>query len=219
MNIYKSDTIVFYGDSITFHCRDVLYPGHLGGGYVNFVAAQLHARLASPDLKIYNRGISGDRIYDLENRLERDVLPLAPTIVSLLAGVNDTLLRYSKNVISPVSDFAASYRRVLEKLRAAGVREFILLEPFLLPVDEEKRRMREDLSPRIDAIRQLAVEFQTAFIPLDGLFAEAATRAPAAHWTADGVHPGATTGDGLIADAWMQRARILHDNRPAVSSK
>lgn len=212
--IYRNDTLVFCGDSITFHCRDVIYPGHLGGGYVNFVAARLHVALASPSLKIHNTGISGDRISDIEARLDRDILSLSPTVISLLIGANDSLLWQTRNVPSPLPEFEAAYRRVLEKLRRGGVREFVIMEPFLLPVTDEQRRMRADFTARIDIIRQLAAEYAAAYVPLDGLFAEATLRAPATYWTTDGVHPVATTGDGLIADAWMQRVCPCNEDRP-----
>jgi hypothetical protein len=36
MNIYKDDPLVFYGDRITFHCRDVLSsPTFATGGLVD----------------------------------------------------------------------------------------------------------------------------------------------------------------------------------------
>jgi hypothetical protein len=34
-----------------------------------------------------NKGISGNRIYDLEERLEKDVLALKPNLVSILIGI------------------------------------------------------------------------------------------------------------------------------------
>lgn len=208
LTVHHDDTVVFYGDSITYHGRDVIYPGHLGGGYVNYVAARLHGRLASPQLKIFNRGISGDRISDLEARLERDVLSLSPSVVSILIGVNDTWLQFMRETPSPIGDFSACYRRVLEKLRTAGVREFVLMEPFLLPINDEQRRMRDDLNFRIAAIRQLSDDFNAVYIPLGEIFAQAALRAPSTYWVPDGIHPAAVTGDGLIADAWMEKVSV-----------
>jgi len=41
------------------------------------------------DLKILNRGISGDKVSDLKKRWEQDCLELNPDVVSILIGIND----------------------------------------------------------------------------------------------------------------------------------
>lgn len=55
----------------------------------------------------------------------------------------------------------------------------------------------------MQAIRELASEFQAIFVPLDGLFYAASTRTGAAYWAVDGVHPS-HAGHGLIVDAWLE---------------
>ena len=49
---------------------------------------------------------------------------------------------------------------------------------------------------------ELAREFGAVYIPLDGLFAAAAMKAPCSVWCADGVHP-TQAGHALIASAWL----------------
>jgi lysophospholipase L1-like esterase len=75
-------------------------------------------------------------------------------------------------------------------------------------VPPDRATWREDLNPRIDAVRRLAVEFSTDLIPLDGLFAQAATQAPAEFWAPDGVHP-TPAGHHLISQAWLRNAGIF----------
>ena len=62
-----------------------------------------------------------------------------------------------------------------------------MLEPFVLHVPEDRYTWREDLNPKIDVVRKLAVEFGAELLPLDGLFAQAATQAPAGYWAEDGA--------------------------------
>jgi lysophospholipase L1-like esterase len=209
VQIDADDIILFTGDSITDGGRRRETPGEKdwGWGYVRMIATQLQAQLASPKLKIYNRGQSGNRIYDLEARLQEDLLDLRPTVLSILIGINDTWRRYDSKVPSPLDDFRDSYRRILTKARAELDLEIILLEPFLLPVPDDRKAWREDLDPRIGVVRELAVEFGTELLPLDGLFAAASTRAPASFWLPDGVHPS-DAGYGLIAQAWLEQADI-----------
>jgi acyl-CoA thioesterase-1 len=207
MTLQPDSRIVFYGDSITDagRSRDETRPNEgLGSGYAAMVAARLGYELADWNLQFWNRGISGNRVYDLEERLESDVLALEPDAVSILIGINDTWRRYDSNVPSPIGDFSASYGRVIEKLQSSGA-QVLVLEPFLLPVPPDRAAWREDLSPRIDAARDLARAHGCAYVPLDGLFAQASARRASAFWLPDGVHPSAP-GHALIAQAWIDAA-------------
>lgn len=205
MLLQPNDHIVFYGDSITDAGRDrSAAPGDPKGwgfGYAHYIAAQLSSQLADYELVFSNKGISGNRIYDLEDRLENDVLSLSPDLVSILIGINDVWRRYDSGKVSPLDEFTASYRRVLERLTGAGP-TVVILEPFLLPVPEDRRAWREDLNPKIEAIRDLAREFSLPLVPLDGLFAQASTKRQSAFWLPDGVHPS-PAGHALIGSAWM----------------
>lgn len=201
-----NDHVLFYGDSITDAGRNHNAapgdPSGWGNGYVHQIAARLSCDLADYDLTFSNQGIGGNRIYDLESRLASNVLALKPDFVSILVGINDTWRRYDSGTLSEIGLFSASYRRILESLDAAGI-QTVLLEPFLLPVPEDRHAWREDLNPKIDVIRNLARDFGTPFIPLDGLFAAASTRREAAFWLPDGVHPS-PAGHALIAQAWIE---------------
>jgi acyl-CoA thioesterase I len=207
MFINANDRILFTGDSITDCGRIREDAGHLGFGYAAFTAAHLQARLAAPELKIFNRGISGNRAGDLLARLQPDLLDLKPTVVSILIGINDTWRRYDSNDPTDAATFERNYRTVLENIATHLKARVVLLEPFLLHVPEDRYAWREDLNPKIDVVRKLAVEFGAELLPLDGLFAQAATQAPAAYWAGDGVHPSAA-GHALIAETWLENAGL-----------
>lgn len=207
LQLKPTDTVLFIGDSITDAGRDRTKLDSLGGGYVNQINARLGHALAAPALRVINQGCSGHRIYDLEARLDADLIAHKPTVVTFLIGINDVWRRYDNNLLSAPADFAASYRRMLTRIRAELNVRLVLMEPFLLPVPEDRRTWREDLDPKITIVRDLAVEFESDLIPLDGLFAAAATRAPAAFWLRDGVHPCAS-GHALIANAWLENAGL-----------
>jgi lysophospholipase L1-like esterase len=207
MLIRKDDHVLFYGDSITDAGRRAKEnnPGEMGVGYAAMIAWRLMARFPELNLKFTNRGISGNRVYDLESRFQTDVLDLKPSVVSIMIGINDTWRRYDSNVVSPVADFTASYRRILNAIRDKLGARLIICEPFLLPVPDDRKKWREDLDPRIAAARDLAREFRAMFLPLDGAFAAAACRAPMNYWLPDGVHP-TPAGHALIAECWVQAA-------------
>jgi lysophospholipase L1-like esterase len=206
MLINPDDRILFTGDSITDCGRDRNNPASLGWGYAAIAGAHLQARLASPALTIFNRGISGNRVCDLLGRVEADLLALKPNVVSILIGINDVWRRYDSNSPTEAKAFERDYRTLLEKVASIQAR-VILLEPFLLHVPADRYAWREDLNPKIDVVRKLAVEFGAELLPLDGLFAQAATQAPAAYWAGDGVHPS-PAGHALIAETWLENAGL-----------
>jgi lysophospholipase L1-like esterase len=202
MLLQPHDHVLFYGDSITDAGRNSGANGGLGTGYAALCAAQLLARYPEWNLKFTNKGISGNRVYDLEARLQEDVLDLQPNLVSILIGINDTWRRYDSGTLSPIDEFQESYRRILSAITGSGTR-LVICEPFLLPIPEDRKNWREDLDPRITACRDLAREFGALYLPLDGLFAAASTRASLDYWLPDGVHPS-LAGHALIADEWIK---------------
>ena len=94
IRLLKGQTILFQGDSITDAGRnkeDMSYNNAraLGTGYAMLTAGQLLQKYAHLDLKIYNKGISGNKVFQLAERWDKDCLDLKPDIVSILIGVND----------------------------------------------------------------------------------------------------------------------------------
>lgn len=185
--------IVFQGDSVTDFLRDRENPASLGDGYVPLVAQAL-----PQDWTLINRGISGNRVYDLEARWNEDCLELKPDLVTILIGINDTWRRYDSNLESPIPEFEASLERISKQVVDAGAK-LILLEPFVLPMPEDRASWREDLDPRLQAVRRVARAHASALVPLDGLFNAAACECPIEELAYDGVHPG-PAGNRLIAD-------------------
>jgi len=166
--------------------------------------ALLHPGL---DVTFLNRGISGNRLVDLEGRWDADCLDLKPTWLSILIGINDVWRRYDSNDATSCDDYTDGYRRILQRAVEAGIK-LIICEPFVLPYPADRATWREDLDPKIHAARDLAAEFHAIYVPFDGLFAAAATRACAPTWAGDGVHP-TQSGHALMADAWLRAVDAL----------
>ncbi|NLJ85303.1 MAG: SGNH/GDSL hydrolase family protein [Firmicutes bacterium] len=202
MPFQKCHRILFQGDSVTDCGRDRNNPRSLGSGYPALIAAELWARYPELQLDILNRGVSGDRVYDLTERWQKDCINLQPDWVSILVGINDTWRRYDSGVSSPISKFKAAYRQLLHETRLNTGAGLILCDPFVLPHPADRLAWREDLNPRIDVVRELAMEFSAIYIPLDGVFAAASTKAKPEFWAEDGVHP-TLAGHGLIARVWL----------------
>ncbi|WP_152392627.1 SGNH/GDSL hydrolase family protein [Paenibacillus guangzhouensis] len=206
--IQPGEVILFQGDSVTDCARHYNNPDDMGNGYANMVAGLFSALYPKHRVQFFNRGISGNRVVDLQSRWQADCLDLKPNWVSILIGINDVWRRYDSNDPTSVEQFKAGYRDLLRQTKEKLGAKLIICEPFVLPVPEDRRAWREDLDPKIQAVRELAAEFEAIYIPLDGLFAQHATETPPAYWAEDGVHPS-VAGNGLIAKAWLQAVQAI----------
>lgn len=207
MPFQMSDVILFQGDSITDTGRNRNDAHSLGTGYALMLAGKLGALYPELNLTFYNRGISGNRAADLQERWTEDCLELKPTWVSIYIGINDTWRRYDSGHETSPEAFEASYRDLIERTKAETGARLVLIEPFVLPEPEDRIRWREDLDPKIQVVRKLAREYRALLVPLDGLFAAASMKAESAYWAPDGVHPS-PAGHALIADAWLKATGV-----------
>ncbi|UUZ83484.1 SGNH/GDSL hydrolase family protein [Paenibacillus sp. P26] len=198
--------VLFQGDSITDCGRNREMGTDLGKGYALMATALFSSRYPEKQVKFINRGIGGNRVKDLEKRWQEDCIALRPTWVSIYIGINDTWRRFDRDDPTSVEAFAEGYRRLIVRTKEELDAKLILVEPFVLPVPEDRKRWREDLDPKIQAVRELAREFQTLYVPLDGLFAQASTQTPPDYWAPDGVHPS-PAGHALIAKAWLDAVK------------
>ena len=197
--------ILFIGDSITDCERSRKNPEDLGSGYPNIIAGMLNVEFAELQINFKNLGISGNRICDLKQRWQSDCIDHKPDIVSIMIGINDVWRKYKNNDPIPAEVFAADYRYILEKTKNELHAQIVIIEPFVLPVPEDRKVWHEDLDPKISAIKELALEFADVYVPMDGIFTAACCRRKPEFWAADGVHP-TQAGHMLLAKSWMQYA-------------
>ncbi len=206
--------VLFIGDSITDAGRDRLTGEDLGGGYAMQAAAWFTLGQPRAGIRFSNRGISGNRVRDLHARWAKDCLALAPDLVSVLIGVNDTWRRYDSGELTSTEEYERDYRDILAQTREHTTARLVLIEPFLLPVTDEQHLWREDLDPRIGVTRRLAHEFGALLVPADGLFAQAAAAGGDPRvWCDDGVHP-THAGHALLARAWLSTVGAAGWDRP-----
>ena len=91
----ENDTILLQGDSITDAGRDRSKQANandaraMGLGYAMLIGCELLRDHPQAGLEIYNRGVSGHKVPDLDERWQEDTVDLQPAVVSILIGVND----------------------------------------------------------------------------------------------------------------------------------
>ena len=207
-------TIVFQGDSITDMNREKVSKrdqNHIyGHSYVFLLAGKLSFESPETFGRIWNRGISGNRSYDLLARWQTDTLDLRPDLISVLVGIND-LLFPDEHHTSPDPD---GYRRTLLEIvsmtrRSLGDVPFVFCEPFGFPdpLDEHYRDLMTNGLPLYqEAMHTVAAETSSLFIPLQKPFCDAYAAHSAkgqAFWLWDGIHPTAA-GHQIIAREWLR---------------
>ena len=206
--INDNDTILFQGDSITDCERDRsnLHPNDtraLGWGYAGMVAEHLLASRPAATLRIYNRGVSGDRVPQLADRWQTDCLDLAPHVLSILVGVNDMWHRLMGSAGGTVADYERAYRDLLERTRRTlpSVR-LIICEPFIVRCGVVDAAWLPEFDERRAVARDLAAAFDATFVRFQKVFDEACTYTVPTEWASDGVHP-TPAGHRLMADEWL----------------
>ncbi|WP_145048833.1 SGNH/GDSL hydrolase family protein [Lignipirellula cremea] len=83
LQLKKGERIVFLGDSIT-QAGD-----RSDKGYVRLIRQELAEKYPDLGIEVIGAGISGNKVPDLQRRLERDVTSKKPTIVFIYIGIND----------------------------------------------------------------------------------------------------------------------------------
>lgn len=205
----KKTTILFQGDSITDADRNREIATNLGKGYVNEINLLLSADGQNKNIEITNRGISGDRVIDLSKRWDKDCISINPAVVSILIGINDCWRRYDNNDPTTADEFKKDYRYILNQVKERTDAKIILCEPFVLPIPEDRIQWREDLDPKIKAVRELSKEFDALYLPLDKIFREASVSVAPILLAEDGVHP-TPRGHNLIAKEWIKVYKKLN---------
>jgi lysophospholipase L1-like esterase len=207
----KGDTILLQGDSITDAGRnrkDEAIPNlssQLGAGYALFTAASILANHPDKNLSLYNRGISGNKVFQLAERWEKDCLELQPNILSILIGVNDFWHTKNGNYQGTIETYATDYQKLISETKSALPNvKIIILEPFIIHGGTALDNTWEnDFAPYRNAAKKIATNNGLIFVPLQSVFNEALKHASAAYWGKDGVHPS-VAGAQLMAQAWLK---------------
>jgi lysophospholipase L1-like esterase len=210
LNFPNNSTILFQGDSITDGGRGRgADPNHiLGHSYAILIAAPNAAQFPERGYNFLNRGISGNKITDLEARWQKDTIDLKPDYLSILIGINDaaTFVNNGANAI-PSEEFEQKYEALLqETLKDLPNVRLILCEPFVFgspkigvkfpayQLENNKRRL---------IVEKLAKKYNLPLVHFQKMFEAAAKKAPIEYWVWDGVHP-TFAGHQLMAEEWVR---------------
>lgn len=211
VSIDQNDIVLFQGDSITDagrNNRDAFTPnnsGALGNGYAFIAASELLMQNPAKDLKIYNKGISGNKVYQLAERWDNDTLSIKPNILSIHIGVNDYWHTLTNGYKGTIDNYISDYKKLLDRTKEALPDvKLIICEPFgVLGVKSVTDAWYPTFNQFKKAALDIANQYNAPFVPYQLAFDKAITQAPPAYWTGDGVHPSAA-GAALMAHTWLE---------------
>jgi lysophospholipase L1-like esterase len=203
-------TILFQGDSITDASRDkktqkANHARSLGFGYPAHIAGGILRDHASLGLQIHNRGISGNKVPDLDKRWEQDCLELKPAVLSILIGVNDIWHKLNGNYDGTAEVYRDGFHALLERTREAlPDTKLVICEPFVLRCGAVNDTWFPDFETRRGYAKEVADKAGAMWVPFQEMFNEAVEAGTKPeYWAADGVHPS-VAGHALMAKTWRE---------------
>ena len=208
--------MLFQGDSITDAGRSREKAGTpneqpgLGTGYAWLAAAELLVDRPHDGLKVFNRGISGHKVFQLAERWDADCLNLKPDVLSILIGVNDIWHTFSGGYKGTAETYEKDYHALVERThRALPKVKLVICEPFVLRCGAVDAKWFPEFDHYRAAAKRVAEKSRATFVPVQAMFDEAVRYAPPPHWAGDGVH-ASPAGASLMAHTWL---RIVNGHR------
>eukprot|EP00752_Nemacystus_decipiens_P015978 g14283.t1 len=211
-------TVLLQGDSITDAGRkkDNLEPNNmdaLGKGYASLIAYHLLTKHKDKELKIYNRGISGNKVPDLDKRWDKDCLRLKPDVLSIMIGVNDYwhTFAFNKNYKGTIDSYGEGLHALLKRTKdALPDVQLVICEPFVVRAADGSTK--PDWFPEFDERRAKAKEaaqsVDTVWVPFQTMFDDAvAAGTPTKHWSRDDIHVN-SNGAALMAMRWLSETGL-----------
>jgi lysophospholipase L1-like esterase len=186
----KGDRIVFLGDSIT-------QGGGGPKGYITLVKNTLEAQYKDLGIEVFNAGISGNKVPDLQRRLQKDVLDKKPTIVFIYIGIND-VWHWKKNDKgemaggTPKDKYEEGLKDLIARIKAAGAR-VILCTPSVIGEKNDGTNERDAMLDEYSEISRKVA--QETGVPLNDL--HKAFQAYEKENNKENKPNGVLTGDGV----------------------
>jgi isoamyl acetate esterase len=175
------ERIIFFGDSITEQ-------GMGPTGYVTLVHCSLQENLGNRLPEIIGAGVGGNKVPDLRNRLERDVLSKKPSIVIIYIGVNDVWhFATPGRTGTPKNVYEKDLRNIIAKIQAIGSK-IILCTPSVIGERSDGTNPHDGVLDEYSNIsRKIATETRSALCDLRKDFIEYLN-----------IHNSANTEDGIL---------------------
>ncbi len=162
--LHPGERIVFLGDSIT-------QLGVKPNGYVTLIRDSLRQEHEGMNIEVIGAGVSGNKVPDLQKRLQKDVLDKHPTLVVVYIGINDVWHWVTPGLKGTTKeDYEAGLKDIIASIHNAGAR-VVLCTPSVIGEKNDgsnpEDRMLEEYS---DISRRVAKETGSTLCDLHKAF-------------------------------------------------
>lgn len=166
VKLKKGDRIVFLGDSIT-------QGGGGPEGYITVIKKHLEEKHKDLGIDVVNAGISGNKVPDLQRRVEKDVIAKKPTIVFIYIGIND-VWHGEKDPArgTPKDKFEAGLKEVIGKIKEGGAQVIVCTPTVIGEKKDGKNNLDAKLDEYSDVSRSVAKELKLPLCDLRKAFVE-----------------------------------------------
>jgi lysophospholipase L1-like esterase len=196
----KKKKVVFFGDSITEAAVNK-------GGYIDVLQNMIAAKGVSDKFELNGAGISGNKIYDLYLRIEKDVLEKKPDVVVIWVGVNDVWHKSSSNTGTDFDKFGGFYDAVVKKIQATGAKVIVVTPAAIGEKNDYSNAQDGDLNAYSSWMRKYVKENGLGLVDLRSIFHEYSLKNNPENkdrdiLTNDGVHLNEKGNALVAAEMW-----------------
>jgi len=166
VKLKADDRIVFLGDSIT-------QAGAGPNGYVTMIRQALNKQHADLKIDVIGAGISGNKVPDLQRRVDKDVIAKKPTIVVIYIGINDVWHGEKDPARGTMPDaFESGLKEVIGKCRDAGATVVLCTPTVIGEKNDGANPLDAKLDQYSDISRKVAKELKLPLCDLRAAFVE-----------------------------------------------
>jgi lysophospholipase L1-like esterase len=162
----KGEKIVFLGDSIT-------QAGVDPKGYVTVIKTALAEKHKELGIEVIGAGISGNKVPDLQRRLQKDVLAAKPTLVVIYIGINDVWHGESNPANGTTKEkFESGLKEIIGKIKSSGARVVLCTPTVIGEKKSGANKLDAKLDEYADVSRKVAKETDSQLCDLRKAFVD-----------------------------------------------
>ena len=175
---------VFFGDSVTEANRNKQNTLDLGEGFVFMLDKEFK------NIEFFNRGIGGQKVNDLLNRVDEDVINLKPDVCFIWIGVNNAWLPYMLNQTSTLKTFFSDYDHLIKEIKKKSSHsEIVLIKPFAQIGVKVDIKILTDLEIFRNDCERLSDKYQLTLIDIKDDINKYSINHQDVSLFSDGIHP------------------------------
>lgn len=194
----KKKKVIFFGDSITQY-------GVLPGCYIDLLNKSLENTARQDDYELTGAGIMGNKVTDLYQRLNEDVIRQEPDIVIIWIGINDILYKAIGRGGTDADKFEELYTEIIRQLQARHIKIVLVTPAVIGEKYDNTNQQDDDLNLYSEIVRKLAKQYKCILCDARTIFLNYEkinnkTNSDLGILTVDGVHLN-LKGNQLVADS------------------